>query len=453
MLKRFVLRKSLLAILTLALIVRVCFILADASDERIYDSLYDQYVYLDLAKSLVSGHGCSLGYDVFIASKGYPTSIEPPMYPLVLAALLGIFGHHLPAVRLFNAVAGSLTCGIIYLIGKKAFGQKVGLWAGGLAAVYPLFVMYVRPIMPECLYTFLVSLLVLLLLHLTMDSFRGVHFLIWGLLVGVAFLTRAESLGLSLLASGFGIWTLWRRRVRFGQVAAGVLLGLCGFIVIVGPWGIRNWTAQGSFHLLPTKKYVLWDLNWLRYKREIEPEWREYLNAQYYAIPGYDSLSELERDQYLQRLAIDFICQHPATFVKYAITRVANAYPIVPREMLPPPIGYWGIRERPEDDYAYDSLDDYPLYSRPAEKLRVWSFRLVFICALSATAVLIRQKKWAVLVIILPLCFNMVSSALFVGTERLRSPFDPYLIILASYTMTVAGDRCRQWLCYILHHG
>jgi 4-amino-4-deoxy-L-arabinose transferase-like glycosyltransferase len=436
--------KSLLAIFTLALIARVFFILASASEERIYDSLYDQYVYLDLARSLLSGHGYSTSSDVFIASQGDPTSVEPPMYPLVLAGLLGIFGDRLLAVRLFNAVVSSVTCATVYLIGKRFFGQKAGLWAGALMLIYPLHIMYVRPIMPEPLYTLLVSLIVLLLLR-PMDSFNNVHSLIGGLLAGIAFLTRAESLGFSLLAFGFRIWTLWRQQgVRFKEVAVRILLGLCGFVVIAVPWGIRNWAVQGKFHLLPTKKYVLWDLNWLRYKRETEPKWREYINAQYYAIPGFGSLSELERDQYLRRMAIDFISQNPAVFVKYAITRVANAYPIVPREMLPPPVGYLGVRERPVDNYPSSSLDDYPLYFRPAEKLRVWSFRVVLTCAFLATITLIRQRNWTVLAVALPLCFNVISSALFVGTERLRSPFDPYLIILASNVTATLENQYRQ---------
>jgi len=46
-------------IFSFAVFVRLSFINLLDSDQVIYDSLYDQYIYIDLAKSILAGRGLS----------------------------------------------------------------------------------------------------------------------------------------------------------------------------------------------------------------------------------------------------------------------------------------------------------------------------------------------------------------------------------------------------------
>ena len=81
-------------IFILALIVRLIFILVlGAEDKKSYDSLYDQYIYIDIARSIVAGHGFATNYDIFVADANTPTAIQPPFYPLFLAMIFWTFGE------------------------------------------------------------------------------------------------------------------------------------------------------------------------------------------------------------------------------------------------------------------------------------------------------------------------------------------------------------------------
>jgi len=162
-----------ISILLLALIVRLLFILTLGADERIYDSLYDQYIYIDLARSIVAGRGLSLSHGVFVADAYTPTSIQPPVYPLILPALFFFFGESYFPIRLLQVALGAGVCVVTYLITGKILGRSVGLVAALIVCVYPPLVMYTRPIMTEALYTFLMSLLVLLLVKFTVETLRG----------------------------------------------------------------------------------------------------------------------------------------------------------------------------------------------------------------------------------------------------------------------------------------
>ena len=71
-----------------------------------------------------------LGYT---ETTGEPTAYTPPMYPLALAAIYGVFGHSVLAARMLNAFFDSVTAGLIYWLvvvlyrdGEKPAGELVG---------------------------------------------------------------------------------------------------------------------------------------------------------------------------------------------------------------------------------------------------------------------------------------------------------------------------------------
>ncbi len=59
-----------------------------------------------------------------------------------LALLYKIFGVNLFVVRLVQALLGAVSCGFLFLIGKRLFNRRSGLAAGLLMAVYPLFIYF-----------------------------------------------------------------------------------------------------------------------------------------------------------------------------------------------------------------------------------------------------------------------------------------------------------------------
>src|SRR5579883_1070643 len=79
-------RWVLAAIMALAIVMRLAVMLPS------WGRIDDPDSYLPLARSLVEGHGFS--------HKGRPTAYRPPLYPIVLAPLVGTLGD-----RIFVGVA------------------------------------------------------------------------------------------------------------------------------------------------------------------------------------------------------------------------------------------------------------------------------------------------------------------------------------------------------------
>ena len=100
------------------------------------------------------GHGFSFAVDSWpYARANQPTAFWSYLYTLYLAAVYALFGHHPLVARLIQAVAvGLLMPWLIYRIGRRAFGVRVGLIAAGLTAVYFYFVHYAASLMSEAFY-------------------------------------------------------------------------------------------------------------------------------------------------------------------------------------------------------------------------------------------------------------------------------------------------------------
>ncbi len=70
---------------------------------------------------------------------------KSPVYIYLLVPFIKVIGLNAWAVRLPAALAGILTVYFTYLIGKKLYGEKVGLWAAFLLTVSPWHLVLSRP--------------------------------------------------------------------------------------------------------------------------------------------------------------------------------------------------------------------------------------------------------------------------------------------------------------------
>ena len=87
-------------------------------DERDYDLL---------ATNLVQ-HG------EFSFVPGTPVSLRPPLYPATLAAVYSVVGeHNFTAVRLIQAVLGTLTAYVVFLLARRVYDEQTGVVAAVVA--------------------------------------------------------------------------------------------------------------------------------------------------------------------------------------------------------------------------------------------------------------------------------------------------------------------------------
>lgn len=73
----------------------------------------------------------------------YPVGdFHPPLYFAVLWIVTHLFGYSEIIVRLPSVIFGVMTVGVVYLLGKNIFNQKIGLISALLLAVAPLHIYY-----------------------------------------------------------------------------------------------------------------------------------------------------------------------------------------------------------------------------------------------------------------------------------------------------------------------
>src|SRR4051795_9371707 len=86
-----------------------------------------------------------------------PTAAHPPAYPTLLAGLSLFGGDSVLAQRSLGAFVGGAVIVLIALIGRRVGGERVGLVAALIAALYPLLVAADGAPMSESLYGLFVA--------------------------------------------------------------------------------------------------------------------------------------------------------------------------------------------------------------------------------------------------------------------------------------------------------
>lgn len=177
--------------------------------------------------------------------------IHSPLYAFFLAGLYGLTaGHSVPAAGI-QLLLGAVSCGLLYLIGRKVFSRAAGLAGGLAAAVYGIAFFHEGTLLTVVL----IHLLNLLTLWSAYWAAEKKHPAVWavpGVLLGLSALTRPNVL---LWAVVLAAWIPWSRpRPRDGggwrawAPSVAVLAG--SMMLIVSTATLRNWLVLHEF--IPT---------------------------------------------------------------------------------------------------------------------------------------------------------------------------------------------------------
>ena len=131
-----------------------------------------------------------------------------------------------------------------------------------------------------------------------------------GLLAGVSILTRSEValvVGLLLLYLGF-------HHLRAYRLSRKTILTLSFTVIVLAltlvPYASYNYAAHGNFSPLPNKKWTFWDSTWMEAMRNT-PEWQGVSLPERKVVPNWYQLTEIERDNYLWNMGVQYVLQHP----------------------------------------------------------------------------------------------------------------------------------------------
>ncbi|MFQ5599560.1 MAG: ArnT family glycosyltransferase [Candidatus Krumholzibacteriia bacterium] len=232
---------------------------------------YSDYFYYHEAGRLTA-QDWSLWFDGERILKLAKLSWWPPGYPMFLGSVYDLFGVHHRAAVFIQVLLGTLVCGLVHGVGKRAGGERVGLLAALLVALNPTFIVMTNLLASENLFAFWLALG----LWLAVRPWRSPRaYALPGVVLGLATLTRAIGLMLPVLVAAWlrrrahepsageqigaadssasrprdgGDSSVRRRRRGIGRTpwlqSAAWLLG--AFAVVLAPWSVRNAIVVGS---------------------------------------------------------------------------------------------------------------------------------------------------------------------------------------------------------------
>jgi len=346
-----------------------------------------------------------------------------PGYPALLAMLFAIFGGETPVLcgRLLGAVIGAGAVAAVYGLGRVLFGQRAGLGAAAIAAVYPGAIATSVFILSEAPF----ALLMLLQLHFTTLSWRAENrrgSLGWaaaaGLLAGLATLVRPSWLLFTplFLLSGVALLTPRRRQ------GAAAVVSLAVFAAVLTPWWIRNYQLAGRF--VPTTLQVgasLYDglspaADGSSDMRFVEEFRRQQQRADLASPAPPQGLFQDRLDRRMRTAALDWARTNPDRAAELALIKFARTWNIWPNEP--------GFR------------------SGPLRAVVALSYGPVLLLSVWGAWRLRRKRGRAVLLCLAPALYVAVLHVIFVGSIRYRQPAMLALIPLAAASL--AKDDRRE---------
>ncbi|MCO6437818.1 MAG: glycosyltransferase family 39 protein [Phycisphaerae bacterium] len=172
-----------------------------------------------------------------------------PLYPWFLGTIYWLFGHDLFAARVVQALLGSLSCGLLFLIGRRIFGRTVGAIAGFTAASYWILIYFDGELLIPLLIVFLDLLLMWMLLEAG-EKPRWWRFALAGAVVGLSALARPNIL---LFVPAIVTWLIWQHRSDWRSAIVRSLCLVAGCLLPIAPVTVRNYAVGGDLVLISSQ--------------------------------------------------------------------------------------------------------------------------------------------------------------------------------------------------------
>jgi 4-amino-4-deoxy-L-arabinose transferase-like glycosyltransferase len=101
--------------------------------------LGDECLYLNLTKNLLQGK-----LEFFAFRHAFAITGRLPLFFLVFAPIMWIFGNDIIVLRMFTVMCGIISIFFIFLIGKELINYRLGLLAGFFYSIYPFTIKFNR---------------------------------------------------------------------------------------------------------------------------------------------------------------------------------------------------------------------------------------------------------------------------------------------------------------------
>lgn len=359
----------------------------------------DAYDWIGIAGNIASG-------------KGFGEAWRPPGYAAFLSAIFLLFGKSIVLIRIINSVLGSLTCIIIFFIGKKVFSSAVGKIASTLLCFYPYLIAYSGDLLSETFYTFLISLSLLFIL-IASETPNIKNNITTGIILGITVLTKATILPFFFLAC---FWLWWKTK----KIKIGFITGILTLLVIA-PWTVRNYlyfkkiilVSPGYQSLAKSNNNEAMILETIGEKSKPADADFNFTPKRYQEI---ERLPRMESEKIFKQEATGWIKSNPEKF-RWLVKRRL--------------IHFWRL---------------YPMMAYRWQKIAAMLTSGFYIPLCFIGIILsIRNFRKTSLFIALFFIYTLVHLP-FAVVLRYRVPIDPYIIIFASYTIHFLWIKLKSFI-------
>ena len=413
-------RSALAVAFAAGLLVRLAIL---ANTGGLTAKIVDEQQYSRIAQNLVAGHG-------FGWAENEPTSIRPPLYPALLAAVWRVSPNNLQAVRVVQILLGLATAVLVYVLGSRVYGPAVGAWAAAVCWLYPSLIFFNFLILTETLFTFLLVAFVLTVVLLVQIP-RPAFAIACGIALGLGALTRSILWPLPLILCPLLAVLI---RAPLARRLALPCLVLAGYAAVVAPWAVRNTRLQGVVTIVDTMggmnlrmgnyEYTPDDRMWDAVALSGEKSWVHGLSRDFAGQP----VTEGQKEKWAQRKALEYMRANPGITLRRALIKFAD---------------FWGL----EREFAAGVQNGFyapPAWLQVFGSIAIVLAYVIVIAAGAAGIWLAAPEDWRMHVaLLLPVVVIMGAHTIVFGHSRYHLPLMPIFAIYAAAVLSARVPAYR----------
>jgi tetratricopeptide (TPR) repeat protein len=223
-------RIALGVIVAFAFALRLWMVLGQRDDILFDHPVLDEERFVTTARAMAAGHA--------VEQRPY---WQPPGMLYALSTTFRVAGPGLVVPRLIQVLLSTAACLLVFAVGRRLFGNRVGLIAAAVLAGHGVLVFESYELLGATWMLFF-DLLALLLLLIAGERRTGPPTFAAGLAFGISALFAPTILPFALCAA---VWLWFRRPLLVVALAAGVLLP-------IAPVTVRNYQHGGELVLVST---------------------------------------------------------------------------------------------------------------------------------------------------------------------------------------------------------
>lgn len=345
------------------------------------------------------------------------TAIRPPGYPIVLSIVYKTIGHRILAVKLLNAILGSILVIITFCLVREIASQSVARIASGIVAIYPTFIFSASLLATENLSTPLFALFLLIFI-IACQKGSYVLMAVAGVIFGLSCLVRTSGAAYPALIA---IWLMLHKAFPLNKRIFLTLAYCLAFAAVISPWLWRNYRVFGSWGIMGTNMG-------LAVIHSNHPEWRRIVSE----VREHGE-NEYEVDRELMKRAVVYIRRHPENYIKNFL------YSRLHRLFLSRPewLAQYNLKLVRWDPGRTNAVYLFILYLSSAAYYLILIMAVAGIFFAGRSPIFNSLFLWIIL-------FNLFSLILVMGAPRYRHYMLPIFIYFASCSLSVIPGYLKR---------